>query len=299
MMERRVRVLGYPPIGGTTLTVTRGIVSGFNESGDLKTDAEINPGNSGGAVFDDFDTFLGIPSFVILDAVGKLGIIIPVNRIKEWFNSALKSGIPTTSDELPRAFVQSNLNFTGDNLGQGNKYRRILGKFAAVENLLERHEYERAIPHIDFILEKRPRSALAHHYFGNALLGLERYIEAVEQYQIALAYAPQNVPALGNLGLALAHLGRRTEALQIFEQTIDRSENPAELWAAFFNIARIYEESGQEATANLYREKAVGLRGDVEVWLEEQKRQRRSGGKVVALADAIVYAEIETGKHET
>jgi hypothetical protein len=49
LMERRIRVLGYPPLGGGTLTVTRGIVSGFDEVGNLKTDAEINPGNSGGA----------------------------------------------------------------------------------------------------------------------------------------------------------------------------------------------------------------------------------------------------------
>jgi len=44
LMERRIRVLGYPPIGGGTITVTRGIVSGFDEAGNLKTDAEINPG---------------------------------------------------------------------------------------------------------------------------------------------------------------------------------------------------------------------------------------------------------------
>jgi hypothetical protein len=38
--------------------VTRGIVSGFDEISNLKTDAEVNPGNSGGAAFDDLDTFL-------------------------------------------------------------------------------------------------------------------------------------------------------------------------------------------------------------------------------------------------
>ncbi len=42
MMERRIRVLGYPPLGGGTITVTRGIVSGFDEAGNLKTDADIN-----------------------------------------------------------------------------------------------------------------------------------------------------------------------------------------------------------------------------------------------------------------
>ena len=58
LLEKRIRVLGYPPLGGGTITVTRGIVSGFDEIGNLKTDAEINPGNSGGAALDDIDVFL-------------------------------------------------------------------------------------------------------------------------------------------------------------------------------------------------------------------------------------------------
>src|SRR5713226_9240735 len=30
LIERRIRVIGYPPLGGGTITVTRGIVSGFD-----------------------------------------------------------------------------------------------------------------------------------------------------------------------------------------------------------------------------------------------------------------------------
>ena len=259
LIERHVRVLGYPPLGGGTITVTRGIVSGFDEGGNIKTDAEINPGNSGGAALDDLNTFLGIPSFIVAAAEGKLGFIISTDRIRQWLETVLRDGIPETSQQFAAAFVDSNLNFSGDNLDQSTKYPRILSRFAAVETLLSRCEYDEVLPHIAFILDKRPRSALASKYLGNALLGLERYTEAVTQFRTCLAYNPGDIPALGNLGLTLALLDRQAEALQIFEQIIDASDNPHELWAAYYNIGRIYEVWGRPDFSGLYRQRAAEL----------------------------------------
>jgi hypothetical protein len=67
-----------------------------------------HPGNSGGAAFDDVGTFLGI-SFIMADAFGKLGFIISVDRVKEWFGVILKSGVPRTTEELATAFAGSNV----------------------------------------------------------------------------------------------------------------------------------------------------------------------------------------------
>jgi S1-C subfamily serine protease len=116
--------------------VTHGIVGGFDKTGNLKTDAEINPENSGGAALDDLDLFLGVPSFISEDALGKIRFIISINRIKEWLGSFLKSGLPQTTEQMASAFEGSNLNFSGDNIDQSNNYPRILSKFAAVEMLL-------------------------------------------------------------------------------------------------------------------------------------------------------------------
>jgi hypothetical protein len=291
LMERRIRVLGYPPLGGATITVTRGIVSGFDEAGNLKTDAEINPGNSGGAALDDLGTFLGIPSFVLADEGGKLGFIISVDRIRQWLGSVLKSRTPETIEQLATAFASSNLNFTGDNLDRSNKYPRILGKFAAVETLLNRGKYEAALRHIEFILEKRPRSALAYHYRGNALLGLERYPEAADQYRRCLAYDPGYIPALGNLGVTLLQLHRHGEALQIFEETIDNSDDPAHLWAAYTNIAKIYDDWGQGKESKLYRDKATELSVATKGRISQYGHHEKEG--IARLAEAVVYAEIK------
>ncbi|MEK7544786.1 MAG: serine protease, partial [Patescibacteria group bacterium] len=67
----RVTVWGYPVLGGSTVTVTSGYVSGFSVS-DLpnedsfvqfiKTDTEISAGNSGGAAFNDSFSFIGVPT---------------------------------------------------------------------------------------------------------------------------------------------------------------------------------------------------------------------------------------------
>lgn len=64
-----ITIWGYPGVGGSTITVTKGYVSGFDivESEEnslikfIKTDASINPGNSGGASFDEWFSFIGVP----------------------------------------------------------------------------------------------------------------------------------------------------------------------------------------------------------------------------------------------
>lgn len=65
-----IRVLGYPGIGGDTITFTRGSVSGFTSDrsvGDrawIKTDATIAGGNSGGLAADEEGNLIGVPSIV-------------------------------------------------------------------------------------------------------------------------------------------------------------------------------------------------------------------------------------------
>jgi S1-C subfamily serine protease len=63
-----LRILGYPEIGGDTITFTNGSVSGFTAQvgiGDralIKTDATIAGGNSGGAAIDSEGRLIGIPT---------------------------------------------------------------------------------------------------------------------------------------------------------------------------------------------------------------------------------------------
>ncbi len=63
-----LRILGYPVIGGETITLTTGSVSGFTAQAGLgtralmKTDASISAGNSGGMAIDGDGRVVGIPT---------------------------------------------------------------------------------------------------------------------------------------------------------------------------------------------------------------------------------------------
>lgn len=89
-----VTVLGYPGLGGDTITLTRGTVSGFID-GWIKTDAETNPGNSGGAAIDAAGNLIGVPSAGYYEndqtsdrLPGKLGLIRPINAAQAVLNEA-------------------------------------------------------------------------------------------------------------------------------------------------------------------------------------------------------------------
>jgi len=89
-------IIGFPGLGGDTVTFTKGSVSGFlSAEGWIKTDAEINAGNSGGAAIDRAGQLVGIPSAASTAGAsaaqtqvpGKIGLVRPVNLAKpliEW-----------------------------------------------------------------------------------------------------------------------------------------------------------------------------------------------------------------------
>ena len=84
-------ILGYPGIGGNTLTLTRGVVSGFTDDNSyIKTDAEINSGNSGGIALNCKFEIIGITTAAATTVGqglgGKLGLITPINKALTLIN---------------------------------------------------------------------------------------------------------------------------------------------------------------------------------------------------------------------
>ena len=89
-------IIGFPGLGGATVTFTKGSVSGFlTDEGWIKTDAEINLGNSGGAAINREGQLVGIPSAVAAEVVrlpGKIGLVRPVNLAQPLIELALADG---------------------------------------------------------------------------------------------------------------------------------------------------------------------------------------------------------------
>jgi len=92
-------VLGYPSVGGSvgrlTLTLSRGIVSGFEPHGKdlmVKTDADINSGNSGGPVVDDRNCLVGLATETVGNddgGPGQMGYLRPVWIVPTgWWKTA-------------------------------------------------------------------------------------------------------------------------------------------------------------------------------------------------------------------
>ena len=116
-----VRCLGYPGIGGDSVTFTRGSISGFLDQAEdgtpawFKSDAQVNHGNSGGAAIDDKGNMIGIPTRISTDpeAAGKISLIRPVDLAKPLIKAALHAVDPVPqNNKTPGAANIGDISFT-------------------------------------------------------------------------------------------------------------------------------------------------------------------------------------------
>lgn len=104
-------IVGYPAIGGMTITFSAGKTGGFleddkgSERAWIKTDALISPGVSGGAAFDDEGKLIGVPTQLRWQSGGRtnLGMVRPIEHArslvasvqgKDW-SSVPRAAAPT------------------------------------------------------------------------------------------------------------------------------------------------------------------------------------------------------------
>lgn len=110
-----IYVLGFPGLGGDTVTYTEGIVSGFLDEDRngveewIKTDAEVNHGNSGGLAVDDAGDFVGVPSAGYTDAesAGKISLIRPGDLALTYYDAWTVSS-PTPGTQIGTKPIESN-----------------------------------------------------------------------------------------------------------------------------------------------------------------------------------------------
>lgn len=90
----KIEAVGYPSIGGSTITYTSGDFSGYGSRLDgthnyLKASVPLEHGNSGGAAYSGVKGFIGIPTAVIAGELNSISYILSVNSIKQWLLSIL------------------------------------------------------------------------------------------------------------------------------------------------------------------------------------------------------------------
>lgn len=90
----KIEAIGFPSIGGSTITYTSGDFSGFGSASDgtqnyIKATTPLEHGNSGGAAYNPTGQFIGIPTMVVAGTLNSLSYILSVNSIKNWLSGIL------------------------------------------------------------------------------------------------------------------------------------------------------------------------------------------------------------------
>lgn len=119
LINDEVTALGYPSIGGDTITITKGAISGkeskYNKSW-IKTDAVVSYGSSGGAAVDSNGGLIGITSSSHSDRLGSLGYIIDMVSLNDWINSNItKFSNPNSLIAKTSDLAKKNINLENSN----------------------------------------------------------------------------------------------------------------------------------------------------------------------------------------
>jgi len=90
----KIEAIGFPSIGGSTITYTSGDFSGFGSASNgtqnyIKATTPLEHGNSGGAAYNPSGQFIGIPTMVVSGTLNSLSYILSANSIKSWLSGIL------------------------------------------------------------------------------------------------------------------------------------------------------------------------------------------------------------------
>jgi len=106
----KLAVVGYPGLGGSSITFTEGVVAGFLDEDEdgvyewIKTDTEINQGNSGGLTINSQGDFVGVPTMFRFntDGGGKLSLVRPGAIALDFYDSAALGQGSSKQDRFSR-----------------------------------------------------------------------------------------------------------------------------------------------------------------------------------------------------
>jgi tetratricopeptide (TPR) repeat protein/tRNA A-37 threonylcarbamoyl transferase component Bud32 len=111
----------------------------------------------------------------------------------------------------------------------------------------------------------RPGFWVGHHWLARLYLRRGADAAAATQFRLVVDATPENYRGYNNLGMAISRLGRRQEAQQMFEKSLqlERGDN----FHAFSNLGTLYYQDARFADAIAMFERATKLReGEYLAW---------------------------------
>jgi len=176
-------------------------------------------------------------------------MIAQVNWDTDQMMTAAKDFIENFPDDIYSNRYQADLYMEKhDYVGAIKEFEAIIKKDpgdALAYNMLGylnlyNKNYEEALSYIKKYSVLADREANPHDSYGEILMYLGRYDEAIKAFETADKIKPDLMFVITHLGMAYRCIGRYRDAIGYFERARDIAEGDDELIAAEFNIAHTY-----------------------------------------------------------
>lgn len=197
-----VNSLGYPSLGGQTITATSGQIAGYdfviNNKGvrdvtpSLKIDAMLASGISGGALINENYQLVGVPTQRNIEIAGQVGFAKPVQLLGSMIDSAKMNDIPGCDGAAPAQLQREPATFPAHYV-KGNVQR---GAFEYGSIFL----FDSSID-VSLLNEQEVRQALIYRRFGNDgyfAIPLANEAAGLEAYGIVLVIEGKTVARINN-----------------------------------------------------------------------------------------------------
>jgi tetratricopeptide (TPR) repeat protein len=131
------------------------------------------------------------------------------------------------------------------------EYYRIID---AVSELMQKRQYEAALPELRRAQALNPAEAAVHNNLGIALFETGKTAEAIPEYEKAIELSPDSLEAYNNLGAALARAGRIEDAAACYKKALTLDPECAD---AHRNLGAALTSMGKSGEAIPHLQKAL------------------------------------------
>lgn len=105
-------------------------------------------------------------------------------------------------------------------------------------SLLKLNRFDEALVQFEKVLSVQPGNAAAHNERGSVLAALDRHEEALRSVEKALTLAPKQPEVLLNLGNLYAKLKRYDDAVGVYGKAVDARPSLIDAWLGLGNVHR-------------------------------------------------------------
>jgi tetratricopeptide (TPR) repeat protein len=260
------------------LAISEGLISGlraFAQTRLVQTSAAISPGSSGGGLFDAEGRLVGITTFFVKDGQN-LNFALPGDWVRAVASHQVSPEEKTRT--ASQAFQALSWFQLGSQMLDAHEYEKAVSAFQEVLRLkpddpdalaflglayvhLGQHDQAlRALRALQEAIRVRPDYVDAWFNLGYLYLLLNQFDDAIPPLQEAIRLKPDDADAWSTLGAAYGALGRQDQAIHAFQETIRLRPDDAKAW---YGLGLLYSKQGNRSEVTRVYEKLKTLDQDV------------------------------------